>query len=74
MQSTKNTSTPAFTINGDWTVQSKSLKKAHPQLTDSDLKFESGKENDLIKRVESRLNKNREQVIGILQNAQPKNV
>lgn len=73
MNNAPNTST-AFKINGDWSVQSKLLKAEYTQLTDADLKFESGKENDLIKRMETRLNKNREQVIGILSKGQSKKI
>lgn len=73
MNNAPNNSTP-FKINGDWSVQSKLLKAEYTQLTDTDLKFESGKENDLIKRMETRLNKNREQVIGILSKGQSKKI
>lgn len=66
MDMNQNKSTPAFTITGNWTNQSKQLKEKFPQLTDADLKFETGKENDLLKRVETRLNKNREEVINII--------
>jgi hypothetical protein len=61
----------AFKITGNWSDQSKKLKSKFSQLTDSDLKFESGKENDLLKRMESRLHKNRDEVISIIQKAQP---
>jgi hypothetical protein len=60
-----------FKITGDWTVQSKQLKEKYSQLTDADLKFEPGKENDLLKRVETRLNKKREEVINIIKKGQP---
>jgi hypothetical protein len=61
-----------FKIHGNWSDQSKELKSKFPQLTDSDLKFESGKENEMLKRVESRLSKTRSEVIGLIKNAQPK--
>ena len=63
-----------FKIQGNWSAQSKELKSKFPQLTDSDLKFESGKENEMLKRVESRLSKTRSEVIGIIRNAQPKTI
>lgn len=63
-----------FKMSGDWSVQSKELRKKFAQLTDADLKFETGKEDDLLKRVETRLNKKREDVISIIQNGQPKKV
>jgi hypothetical protein len=46
------------------------LKKKYPQLTDADLKFVVGKENDLLARVESRLKKNRQEVIDIIKKGQ----
>jgi hypothetical protein len=58
--------TENFKIVGDWKDQSKQLRTKYSQLTDDDLKFEAGKENDLLKRVGTRLNKNREEVINIL--------
>lgn len=58
--------TESFKISGDWTKQSQQLKEKFNQLTDSDLKFETGKENELLQRVETRLNKKREEVINII--------
>lgn len=69
---TETSKTPeAFKITGDWKVQSKLLKEKFSQLTDSDLKFETGKENELLGRVQSRLNKDREEVINIIKKGQP---
>lgn len=73
MDTTQNKSTPAFTITGNWTDQSKTLKEKFSQLTDADLKFETGKENELLTRVETRLNKNREEVINIIKKGFPVN-
>ncbi|SKC77545.1 hypothetical protein [Ohtaekwangia koreensis] len=61
-----------FKVVGNWDVQSKTLKEKFSQLTDADLKFETGKEEELLKRVETRLNKKREEVINIIQKGQPK--
>ena len=72
MEISKNQKTESsFKITGDWKEQSKRLKNKHPQLTDEDLKFVPGKENDLVKRLESRLRKNREEVINIIKGAKP---
>jgi hypothetical protein len=46
------------------------LKDKYPQLTDADLKFESGKEDEMIGRLEKRLHKNHEEVIQILNKMQ----
>ena len=64
----------AFKMIGNWSEQSKELKNKFSQLTDDDLKVESGKENDMIKRMETRLNKNRDEVVNIIKKGQPKSV
>jgi hypothetical protein len=74
MDNSKNKTTEAFKITGNWATQSQELKGKFSQLTDEDLKFEVGKENDLLKRVETRLNKKREEVINIIKKGQPKKV
>jgi hypothetical protein len=74
MENSQNKTVEAFKISGNWAEQSKELKSKFSQLTDTDLKFETGKENDLIKRIETRLNKNREEVINIIKKGQLKTV
>ncbi len=59
-----------FTITGNWEEQSKLLKEKYSQLTDADLKFEAGKEDSLLTRVENRLNKKRDEVINIIKKGQ----
>ena len=66
MNTDQNKSTVPFKITGNWSEQSKTLKSKFSQLTDADLKFEQGKENDLLTRIETRLNKKREEVINII--------
>ncbi|MCA6361811.1 MAG: hypothetical protein IM638_02125 [Bacteroidetes bacterium] len=66
-----HTNTPeAFKITGDWKAQSTQLKEKFPQLTDADLTFDAGKEHDMLKKVETRLNKKRDEVINIIKKAQ----
>ena len=55
-----------FKIIRDWDVQSKRLKEKFCQLTDADLKFETGNESELFTRIETRLNKRRGEVINII--------
>jgi hypothetical protein len=74
MENSNKKTTESFKITGNWATQSKELKSKYAQLTDADLKFEAGKENDLLKRVETRLNKKREEVINIIKKGQPKTV
>jgi uncharacterized protein YjbJ (UPF0337 family) len=71
MENSKNKASENFKITGDWNKQSEQLKEKYPELTDTDLKFEKGEENDLFKRVEKRLNKNREEVVSIIKKSQP---
>lgn len=70
MDTTQSKSGATFKITGNWNAQSKQLKEKFPQLTDADLKFESGKENELLSRLQTKLNKKREEVIDLINNAQ----
>lgn len=74
MEEAVNKSIEAFKITGNWEKQSKQLKEKYSQLTDADLKFEPGKENELLTRVESRLNKKRDEVINIINKTLPEKV
>ena len=74
MESIKNETAETFKMNGNWETQSEQLKKNYSQLTDADLNFETGKENELLSRMETRLDKNREDVIGIIEKNQPEKV
>ena len=58
----------SFKISGDWDKQSSALRTKYPTLTSEDVKFEAGKETELFKRIEDRLSKSQDQVIGILNN------
>lgn len=74
MDTSQNKNSETFKITGNWDAQSKQLKEKFSQLTDADLKFETGKENELLTRVENRLNKKREEVINIIKKTQTENV
>ena len=65
-----NKTAEAFTIKGDWTVQAAQLKEKYAQLTDADLKFEAGKEQELVGRIATKLGKKNEEVIDILKKGQ----
>ncbi len=60
--------TESFKIKDDWDKQSSALRTKYPTLSSEDVKFETGKEGELFKRIEKRLGKTRDQVIGILNN------
>ena len=74
MDTNQNKNSETFKITGNWDVQSKQLKEKFSQLTDADLKFETGKENELLFRVETRLNKKRDEVINIIKKTQTESV
>jgi len=63
---TINRYSSSFRIKGDWKFSAVQLKKTFHELTDADLLFERGRENELIVRLESRLNKTREEVISLI--------
>ncbi|MBL7931185.1 MAG: hypothetical protein JNL60_04770 [Bacteroidia bacterium] len=65
-QTPENKSGEQFKISGNWENQSASLKNKFSLLTDGDLKYESGKESELLSRLQNRLNKTREEVIAII--------
>lgn len=66
MNNSENKKEMDFTVGGNWDKQSVKLKEKYTQLTDSDLKFEKGKESEMLGRVQTKLNKNREEVIKII--------
>lgn len=66
----ENKSLQSLTIVGDWDKQSNELKKTFSKLTDSDLKFEPGKEDNLITNLEIRLNMDRDEVINLINSHQ----
>jgi len=74
METTAKNQKETFKVKGNWDVQAKELKKKYPKLTDSDVKFETFKEEDLLKRLQARLGKTREEVITIINELQPEKV
>jgi hypothetical protein len=74
MKANENKGNEPFKITGNWSKQSNILQDKFAQLTDADLKFEAGKEEELIERVSSRLNKKREEVMNIIKKGQTEKV
>lgn len=72
MHSKKDNLAVSFKITGNWNLQSKRLKETYSQLSDADLTFESGKENELLLRLGKKLGKSRDQVIDIIRKDQQK--
>ena len=49
-------------IKGNWNVIKGKLKQQYAQLTDDDLAFVKGKEDELLGRLQTRLGKTREEL------------
>jgi hypothetical protein len=69
-----NKNNGAFEIAGDRNAQSKQLKLRFAHLTISDLKFETGKEEELLGRFESKLNEWHNEMISIISKNQQEKV
>ena len=54
-------------ISENWTQIKETLKKRYPVLTDEDLKYEPGEEEQLVKRLEKKLNTTRDEVMDLLE-------
>lgn len=57
-------------IKGAWSALKAKLQMKYPKLTDKDLIFAVGKEDDLVERISERLNKTEEEVIDIIDDMQ----
>jgi uncharacterized protein YjbJ (UPF0337 family) len=51
-----------LTIKGDWKVISGKLKQEYADLTDDDLLFAEGKEEELLGRLQKKLGQTKEQI------------
>ncbi|SMD45386.1 hypothetical protein SAMN00777080_4036 [Aquiflexum balticum DSM 16537] len=70
MQNKKTIKIENYQVTGDWGRQSSLLQEKFPELTDDDLEFEEGKEDELIRRLEVRLNKKHDEVVNIIRKSQ----
>lgn len=57
-------------IKGTWSELKSKLQMKYPKLTDKDLIFAAGKEDDLVERISTRLNKTEEEVNDIINDMQ----
>jgi uncharacterized protein YjbJ (UPF0337 family) len=64
MENEKKANQP-FTMKGNWGDHAKALKTKFAQLTDADLSWETGKEEELVGRVMSRLGKKHDEVVSL---------
>lgn len=58
-----------LSIKGNWNETKGKLKQQFSKLTDDDLMFVEGKEEELIGRIQKRLGKSKEEVRDILRKA-----
>lgn len=73
MDTKDNSSTDPFQYSGNWELLARQLKATYSQLTDADLSYETGKENEMLSRVGSRLKMNRAEVIRMIKNRPQEN-
>lgn len=59
----KNTTMDKLELKGKWNELKGKVKQAHGDLTDDDLRYEEGKDDELIGRLQTKLGKTREDVI-----------
>ena len=49
-------------MKGDWNVVKGKLKQRYADLTDNDLLFEEGKEDELLGRLQKKIGKTKEEI------------
>jgi uncharacterized protein YjbJ (UPF0337 family) len=62
MSETRNVCVMKLQIKGNWNEMKGKLKQKYGQLTDDDLAFAEGKEDELLGRLQKRLGKSRDQL------------
>jgi len=50
-------------LKGNWNELKGKVKQAHGDFTDDDLRYEEGKDDELLGRLQQKLGKTREQVV-----------
>jgi uncharacterized protein YjbJ (UPF0337 family) len=53
-------------IKGNWNVVKGRLKQKYANLTDDDLRYEEGKDDELLGRIQKRTGQSREQIIKMI--------
>ena len=53
-------------IKGNWNELKGKIKQTYGNLTDDDLKYEEGKEDEMVGRLQKKLGKTRQEVIKLL--------
>jgi uncharacterized protein YjbJ (UPF0337 family) len=62
-------STSSLNLQKPWEQVKETLKEINVDLTDDDLEYEPGQEDELLARLEKKLGKNKEEVKGIIESA-----
>lgn len=50
-------------LKGDWNQTKGKIKQAYGDLTDDDLKYEEGKDDELVGRLQKKIGKTKDEVI-----------
>lgn len=53
-------------LKGKWNEMKGKVKQAHADLTDDDLEYEDGKDDELLGRLQKKLGKTRDEVVAWL--------
>jgi uncharacterized protein YjbJ (UPF0337 family) len=56
-------------IKGNWNKIKGKLKQSYADLSDDDLTYEEGKEDELIGRIQEKTGKTRDQIIKLIRSA-----
>jgi Uncharacterized protein conserved in bacteria len=54
-------------LKGDWNETKGKIKQAYGDLSDDDLKYEEGKDDELVGRLQKKIGKSKEEVIDWIQ-------
>lgn len=72
MEESLQTPASSFKIIGNWDYITECLRQRFPLLTDEDLLFEPGKENELIGRLQETLNRQPAEIMNLINRHQLK--
>lgn len=60
--------TTELKLKGNWNEVKGKIKQQYADLTDDDLKYEEGKEDELIGRIQKKAGKTKEEVVNWIKN------
>ena len=61
-----NTTANQNPVKGNWNEQKGKLKAKYSILTDEDLKYEDGKKDEMLEKVQTKLGKSKEEFTAIM--------